>query len=84
MFPTGATVQGKSVSVPTGSAAAAAIDTGTTLIGGPSDAVSAIFKAIDGAQPLSGQLQGFWAFREYIRLPKIPPSSLVRWPDPVC
>ncbi|PIL36061.1 transporter [Ganoderma sinense ZZ0214-1] len=58
----GATVQGKSVSVPTGSAAASAIDTGTTLIGAPSDAVTAIFNAIDGAQPLSGQLQGFWAF----------------------
>ncbi|KAI1795502.1 acid protease [Ganoderma leucocontextum] len=58
----GATVQGKSVSVPTGSAAASAIDTGTTLIGGPSGAVTAIYNAIDGAQPLGGQLQGFWAF----------------------
>ncbi|KAM5531636.1 hypothetical protein V8D89_014688 [Ganoderma adspersum] len=58
----GATVQGKSVSVPTGSAAASAIDTGTTLIGAPSAAVTAIFGAIDGAQPLSGQLEGFWAF----------------------
>ena len=64
MFPTGATVQGKSVSVPTGSAAASAIDTGTTLIGAPSAAVTAIFGAIDGAQPLGGQLEGFWAFRE--------------------
>nr|VWO95028.1 Aspartyl proteinase [Ganoderma boninense] len=58
----GVTVQGNSVSVPTGSAAASAIDTGTTLIGAPSEAVSAIFGAIDGAEPLSGQLQGFWAF----------------------
>ena len=68
MFATGVTVQGNSVSVPTGSAAASAIDTGTTLIGAPSDAVTAIFNAIDGAQPLSGQLDGFWAFRECMQL----------------
>ena len=61
----GVTVQGKSVSIPTGNAALSAIDTGTTLIGGPSDAVNAIYGAIDGAQPLGGSMQGFWAFREF-------------------
>ena len=61
---TGVTVQGQSVSVPTGDAALAAIDTGTTLIGGPSDAVKAIYSAIPGAQNLTGQMEGFWAFRE--------------------
>ncbi|TBU64448.1 acid protease [Dichomitus squalens] len=58
----GATVQGKSVSLPTGSAAASAIDTGTTLIGGPSDGVAAIYSAISGSQPLKGQMEGFYAF----------------------
>ncbi|RDX54940.1 acid protease [Lentinus brumalis] len=59
---TGVTVGGKSVSVPTGASALSAIDTGTTLIGGPSDAVQAIYNQIDGAQPLGGQMQGFYAF----------------------
>ncbi|KAI0780262.1 aspartic peptidase domain-containing protein [Fomes fomentarius] len=59
---TSITVQGKSVSIPTGDDALSAIDTGTTLIGGPSDAVNAIYGAIDGAQPLGGSMEGFWAF----------------------
>ncbi|RPD78625.1 acid protease [Lentinus tigrinus ALCF2SS1-7] len=59
---TGVTVQGKSVSVPTGSSALSAIDTGTTLIGGPSDAVQAIYSAVPGAQALNGQMEGFFAF----------------------
>ena len=58
-------MQGKSVSLPTGSAAASAIDTGTTLIGGPSDGVAAIWNAVNGSQQLRGQMEGFWAFREY-------------------
>ncbi len=60
----GVSVQGKSVSIPTGDDALSAIDTGTTLIGGPSSAVTAIYGAIDGAQPLGGSMQGFWAFRK--------------------
>ncbi|PCH35995.1 acid protease [Wolfiporia cocos MD-104 SS10] len=56
------TVQGKSVSIPTGSSAQAAIDTGTTLIGGPSEAVKNVYAAIPGSQALSGQYNGFYAF----------------------
>ena len=56
------TVQGSSVSVATGSSALSAIDTGTTLIGGPSADVAAIYAAIPGSQAVQGQ-GGFYAFR---------------------
>ncbi|KAI0935368.1 hypothetical protein AcV7_003825 [Taiwanofungus camphoratus] len=59
---TGVTVQGQSVQIPTGSSALAAIDTGTTLIGGPSQAVASIYSAIPGSQALNGQLEGFYSF----------------------
>ncbi|KAJ8486927.1 hypothetical protein ONZ51_g4529 [Trametes cubensis] len=42
-------------------AALSAIDTGTTLIGGPSDAVRAIYEAIPGSAEVSS-MQGFYAF----------------------
>lgn len=75
-FPTGVTpsfwllelssvnVQGKSVQVATGSSALSAIDTGTTLIGGPYTDVAAIWAAVPGSQPLSGQMEGFYGFRQ--------------------
>ncbi|TCD66301.1 hypothetical protein EIP91_001547 [Steccherinum ochraceum] len=56
------TVNNNSVSIPTGNAALSAIDTGTTLVGGPSQAVQAIFQAIPNSVALSGQMQGFFAF----------------------
>ncbi|GBE80488.1 Aspartic protease [Sparassis crispa] len=56
------TVQGKSVSFQNGTSAQAAIDTGTTLIGAPTQAVQAIYGAIPGAQALTGQYAGFWSF----------------------
>ena len=40
-----------------------AIDTGTTLIGGPSDAVQAVWAAVNGSQALKGNMEGFFAFR---------------------
>jgi len=43
----------------------AAIDTGSTLIGGPSAAVSAIYAQIPGSQPLTGNLAGFYGFRMF-------------------
>ncbi|KAL1945921.1 hypothetical protein VTO73DRAFT_1923 [Trametes versicolor] len=58
---TGATVQGKSVTIPSGDAALSAIDTGTTLVGGPTDAVNAIYAAIPGATPVPS-MAGFWQF----------------------
>jgi cathepsin D len=62
-FCSGVSVNGNTVNI--GSSKSAAIDTGTTLIGAPSAAVTAIWGAVPGAKPLSGQLAGFWAFRAY-------------------
>jgi cathepsin D len=58
-------VNGKSVSLPSGDSAIAAIDTGTTLIGGPTAAVDAIWGAVSGSQALTGNLTGYFAFRTF-------------------
>ncbi|KAI0038739.1 acid protease [Auriscalpium vulgare] len=56
------TVNGKSVTVPGGDSALAAIDTGTTLVGAPTAAVNAIWGAVSGSQALSGNQAGFFSF----------------------
>jgi cathepsin D len=56
----GVTVDGNSVSI--GSGNTAAIDTGTTLIGAPTAAVTAIWAAVSGSVPLTGNMTGFNAF----------------------
>jgi hypothetical protein len=60
------TVNGKSVTLPSGNVAA--IDTGTTLIGGPSAAVAAIYAQIPGSSQLSGNLAGFYGFRMFVHI----------------
>ncbi|KAJ7240855.1 aspartic peptidase domain-containing protein [Mycena haematopus] len=56
------TVQGNSVTIPSGDAISA-IDTGTTAIGGPSDGVAAIWAAVPGAGPVQEQGgEGFFQF----------------------
>ncbi|KAI6010602.1 aspartic peptidase domain-containing protein [Pisolithus marmoratus] len=55
------TVQGQSLQI-SSSQGLAAIDTGTTLIGGPSSIVSEIWSAVPGAEALSGQYAGLYAF----------------------
>jgi cathepsin D len=55
------TVQGQSVQISTGNAALAAIDTGTTLIGGPTADVNAIWAAVPGSAAVENQ-QGFFSF----------------------
>lgn len=60
------TVQGQSVQIPTGNDALAAIDTGTTLVAGPSDGVASIYNAIEGSQALEGQMEGFFSYRTFI------------------
>ncbi|KAG2016244.1 aspartyl protease, variant 2 [Coprinopsis cinerea AmutBmut pab1-1] len=55
------TVQGRSVPISTGSASLAAIDTGTTLIGGPSGDVEAIWAAVPGSRRSIGN-EGFWYY----------------------
>jgi len=61
----GITVQGKSVSITTGSAALSAIDTGTTLIGGPTADVNTIWAAVPGSSPVAN-MQGFFSFRSFL------------------
>jgi hypothetical protein len=56
-------VNGKSVNIPGGASAVAAIDTGTSLIGAPTAAVQAIWGAVPGSVPLSGEQAGYFAFR---------------------
>ncbi|THU83470.1 aspartyl protease [Dendrothele bispora CBS 962.96] len=57
----GASVNGKSVSITTGNSALSAIDTGTTLVGGPSADVQAIWDAVPNSNPVQG-MDGFFAF----------------------
>ncbi|KAI6108840.1 aspartic peptidase domain-containing protein, partial [Pisolithus croceorrhizus] len=56
------TVQGNNVALPTGSSAYAAIDTGTTLVGGPSSAIQNIFAQIPGSQPGTGSWAGYYSY----------------------
>ena len=58
------TVQGNTVKIAAGNAA---IDTGTTLIGGPSADVKNIWAAVPNSQPIDDFLmQGFYSFRMHL------------------
>jgi cathepsin D len=57
------TVQGSSITVPSGSAAYAAIDTGTTLIGGPPDQIANVYAQIPNSQPGTGNYEGYYMYR---------------------
>jgi hypothetical protein len=59
---TGLTVRGNNVAIPTGPASFSAIDTGTTLVGGPKDAIAAIYAQIPGSQPGTGNSEGFYTY----------------------
>lgn len=58
------TVGGQSIDIGSGSDVLAAIDTGTTLIGGPSASIAAIYAQVPGAQQGSGNFEGYYTFRE--------------------
>jgi cathepsin D len=59
---TGITVQGNEVTLPTGSSSFAAIDTGTTLVGGPPSAIAALYAQIPGSAPASGNYDGYYTY----------------------
>ncbi|KAJ7836957.1 aspartic peptidase A1 [Mycena leptocephala] len=59
---TAMTVQGNSVSVPSGQDSYAAIDTGTTLVGGPPDQIANIFAQIPNSQPGTGNYEGYYVY----------------------
>ena len=58
----GLTVNGRSISLASGSDSFAAIDTGTTLVAGPQDAIEALYQQIPGSQALAQQ-QGYFSLR---------------------
>lgn len=58
------TVNGQTITLPTGSDAWAAIDTGTTGIGLPASVQAAIFAAIPDSQAGTGQYEGYYAYRQ--------------------
>lgn len=42
----------------------AAIDTGTTLVGGPAEAIARLYSTIPGSSPGTGQLAGYYLYRK--------------------
>ncbi|KAJ7043567.1 aspartic peptidase A1 [Mycena alexandri] len=59
---TAITVQGNSVSVSSGSDSYAAIDTGTTLVGGPSTDIANIYAQIPDSSPGTGNYEGYYMY----------------------
>jgi cathepsin D len=56
-------VNGNSINIGTSASSSfSAIDTGTTLIGGPSAVIKEIFSAIPGSQPATGDYQGYYTY----------------------
>ncbi|KAI0319007.1 aspartic peptidase domain-containing protein [Amylostereum chailletii] len=56
------TLGGTAINIGSASNNLAAIDTGTTLVGGPTAAVTAFWDAVDNSQSLGNQMPGFWAY----------------------
>jgi hypothetical protein len=56
------TSQGTSITIPSGSSALAAIDSGTTLIGGPSSAIAEIYANIPNSKAGTGDLEGYYTY----------------------
>jgi len=59
---TALTVGSTSITLPSGSSSYAAIDTGTTLIGGPAAQVAALYAQIPGSAASTEQ-QGYYTYR---------------------
>ncbi|KAJ7606122.1 aspartic peptidase A1 [Mycena polygramma] len=59
---TAITVQGNSITVASGTDSYAAIDTGTTLVGGPADEIASIYAQIPGSEAGTGQYDGYYLY----------------------
>lgn len=59
---TAITVQGNSISPGTGRETFAAIDTGTTLVGGPAQEIASIYAQIPGSSLGTGQFEGYYLY----------------------
>jgi cathepsin D len=57
------TVNSNSVTVPSGQSSYAAIDTGTTLIGGPADQVASVYAQIPNSVAGTGNYEGYYLYR---------------------
>ncbi|PIL25348.1 transporter [Ganoderma sinense ZZ0214-1] len=79
---TGLSVNGNTVSLTSGSASYAAIDTGTTLVGGPTSAISALYAQIPGSQALTGENAGYYTYpcSTTVNVTMRFGSSSVAWP----
>ena len=58
----GLTAQGNSVTLQPGSASFAAIDTGTTLVGGPASVIAQLYAQIPNSAPGSGDYDGYYTY----------------------
>ncbi|GJJ11469.1 hypothetical protein Clacol_005702 [Clathrus columnatus] len=56
------TIQDSNIPLPSGSASFAAIDTGTTLIGGPQSLIEDIFAKIPGSAPGTGDIESYYTY----------------------
>ncbi|KAJ6607475.1 acid protease [Mycena sp. CBHHK59/15] len=59
---TAITVQGSSITVDSGTNSYAAIDTGTTLVGGPSDQIASIYAQIPDSAAGTGNYDGYYEY----------------------
>lgn len=71
---TSLTVNSASITLPSGSSSYAAIDTGTTLIGGPAAQVAALYAQIPNSAAASGNYQGYYTYRTLLHLS--PPGGI--------
>ena len=62
LFPPALTVQGNSISLGTGQNSYSAIDTGTTLTGGPQSAVAEIYANVPDSSPGTGNWDGYYTY----------------------
>ena len=56
------TVNGNGITLPSGSSSYSAIDTGTTLVGGPSDVIAELYAQIPDSEAGTGNYDGYWFF----------------------